>query len=49
MYAWIDTEELIHGIFADFQIIVDALSTTSSKIDPATWRNYQDWIWEMAA
>ena len=49
MYGWIDTDELIRAIFDDFQIIVDDLSTTSSKINPATWQNYQDWIWKMAA
>ncbi|MDE0511968.1 MAG: hypothetical protein OXI88_09315 [Gammaproteobacteria bacterium] len=49
MYGWIDTDELIQNIFDDFQIIVDDLSTTSLKIEPATWRDYQRWIWQMAA
>ncbi len=49
MYGWIDTDELIQSIFDDFQIIVDDLSTTSLKIDPAIWHGYQRWIWEMAA
>ncbi len=49
MHGWIDTDELIRAIFDDFQIIVEDLSTTSAKINSATWREYQDWIWKMAA
>ena len=49
MYGWIDTDEAIQAIFDDFQLIVDDLSTTPLKVDPADWRNYQNMIWEMAA
>ena len=49
MYGWIDTDELIRAIFDDFQIIVEDLLTRPAKINPATRREYQDWIWKMAA
>ena len=49
MYGWIDTEELIDAIFADFQDIVDQLSETPAQIRRADWQDYQDWVREMAA